>query len=115
MIMGGRSCIHSTACAHRLFSYVLFMLIFCFLFPSSLGMEFAKTVVQPIKHVVPRSTIRGFKDDYYHVDADVVVLAGETHLGRKPVSGLLNFHMIDINWLFHSEGGHALHGGFFAL
>jgi len=53
-------------------------------FESVLGMEFAKAVVQPIKQVVPRSTIRGFKDDYYHVDADVVVLAGETHLGRKP-------------------------------
>ncbi|KAH9952603.1 hypothetical protein BC827DRAFT_1274389 [Russula dissimulans] len=53
-------------------------------FESVLGMEFAKSVVQPIKEVVPRSTIRGFKEDYYHVDADVVVLAGETHLGRKP-------------------------------
>jgi len=75
-------------------------------------MEMDRTLVFPIKQVAPRWTIRGFKDDYYHVDADVVVLAGETHLGRKPVSGLLNFHMIDINWLFHSEGGHALHGGF---
>jgi hypothetical protein len=53
---------------------------------SSLGMEYAKTVVQPIRQVAPRSTIRGFTDDYYHVDADVVVLAGETHLYRKPVS-----------------------------
>lgn len=49
-------------------------------------MDYAKTIVEPIKQVVHRSTIRGFKDDYYHVDADVVVLAGETHLYRKPVS-----------------------------
>ena len=56
--------------------------------PSSLGMEYAKTVVHPIRQVAHRSTIRGFRDDYYHVDADVVVLAGETHLYRKPVSDL---------------------------
>ncbi|KAI0257124.1 hypothetical protein BJV78DRAFT_12780 [Lactifluus subvellereus] len=53
-------------------------------FASTLGMEFAKTVVQSIKEVAHRSSIRGFKDDYYRVDADVVILAGETHLGRKP-------------------------------
>lgn len=49
-------------------------------------MDYAKTVVNPMRQVVNRSTIRGFKDDYYHLDADVVVLAGETHLYRKPVS-----------------------------
>jgi hypothetical protein len=49
-------------------------------------MDYAKTVVHPIKQVAHRPTIRGFKEDYYDVDADVVVLAGETHLGRKPVS-----------------------------
>ncbi len=49
-------------------------------------MYFAKTVVYPIRQVTKRSTIRGFKDDYYDVDADVIVLAGETHVGRKPVS-----------------------------
>jgi hypothetical protein len=49
-------------------------------------MEYAKTVVRPIRQVAHRSTIRGFRDDYYHVDSDVVVVAGETHLGRKPVS-----------------------------
>ena len=49
-------------------------------------MYFAKTVVNPIRQVIKRSTIRGFKDDYYDVDADVIVLAGETHVGRKPVS-----------------------------
>ena len=33
---------------------------------------------------VPRSSIRGFKYDYH--DADVVVLAGETHVHTKPLS-----------------------------
>ncbi|KAF8481624.1 hypothetical protein DFH94DRAFT_825446 [Russula ochroleuca] len=48
------------------------------------GLE--KTIVQPMKQVVLRSSIRGFKDDYHHVDSDVVLLAGETHLRRKPGS-----------------------------
>jgi hypothetical protein len=47
-------------------------------------MEYAKTVVIPIREVAHRSSIRGFKEDYYHLDADVVILARETHLGRKP-------------------------------
>ena len=49
-------------------------------------MDFAKIVVGHARQVVPRSSIRGFKDDYHDVDADVVVLSGETHLGRKAVS-----------------------------
>lgn len=53
-------------------------------FDSVLGMDYAKTVVNPNRQIAKRSTIRGFKDDYYHLDADVVVLAGETHLYRKP-------------------------------
>ena len=53
---------------------------------SSHGMDLAKIVVNPTRQVTKRSTIRGFKDDYYDVDADVIVLAGETHVGRKPVS-----------------------------
>ena len=39
-----------------------------------------------MRQVVPRSSIRGFKDDYYHVDTDVVLTEGEVHVGRKPVS-----------------------------
>jgi len=50
------------------------------------GRDLAKTVVQPIKEVVHRSTLRGFKEDFYHVDADIVVLSGETHLFRKPAA-----------------------------
>ncbi|KAH9980621.1 hypothetical protein BJV74DRAFT_887716 [Russula compacta] len=53
---------------------------------SSKAWDFEKSIVRPLKQVVPRSSIRGFKDDYYEVDADVVVLAGETHFLRKPVS-----------------------------
>ncbi|KAI9512605.1 hypothetical protein F5148DRAFT_1373098 [Russula earlei] len=45
-------------------------------FQSVIGMDYAKTIVNPINEVVHRSTIRGFKDDYYHVDTDVVILAG---------------------------------------
>jgi len=50
------------------------------------GMEMDRTLVFPIKQVAPRWTIRGFKDDYYDIDADVVLLAGETHSRRKVVS-----------------------------
>ena len=50
------------------------------------GGELEKTIIQPIRQVVPRSSIRGFKDDYYHVDTDVVLIEGEVHVGRKPVS-----------------------------
>ncbi|KAH8991482.1 hypothetical protein EDB86DRAFT_3046284 [Lactarius hatsudake] len=53
-------------------------------FPASLGMDFAKLIVGDLRQVAPRTSIRGFKDDYYDLDADVVVLAGETHLGTKP-------------------------------
>ena len=57
---------------------------------SAWGLD--KTVIQPIKQVVPRSSIRGFKDDYYHVDADVVLIEGEIHVDRKPVSIAQHFH-----------------------
>ncbi|KAH9058101.1 hypothetical protein EDB87DRAFT_1627498 [Lactarius vividus] len=53
-------------------------------FPAVVGMDFAKIIVGDLRQVAPRSSIRGFKDDYHDVDADVVVLAGETHLGTKP-------------------------------
>lgn len=49
-------------------------------------MDFVKHVVMPMRQVALRTSIRGFVEDYRHVDADVVVLAGETHLYRKPVS-----------------------------
>ena len=74
-------------------------------------MEYAKTVVHPIRQVTRRSTIRGFKNDYYNVDADVVVLVGETHLYRKPVSSLPRSCVVDTQPGFDFEGGYALHGG----
>ena len=52
---------------------------------SSNKYELERAIIQPIKQVAARSSIRGFKDDYYHVDSDVVLLAGETHAWRKPV------------------------------
>jgi hypothetical protein len=53
------------------------------------GLEMDRVVVLPIKQIAPRSSIRGFKDDYHDVDADVVVIAGEIHAVRKVVSKLL--------------------------
>ena len=53
------------------------------------GVEMDRIVVSPIKQIAPRSSIRGFKDDYHDVDADVVVIAGEIHETRKVVSKLL--------------------------
>ena len=50
------------------------------------GWELEKTIIRPIRQVVPRSSIRGFKDDYYYVDADVILVEGEIHSKRKPVS-----------------------------
>ncbi len=52
---------------------------------SSNKYELDRAIIQPIKQVAPRSSIRGFKDDYNHVDTDVVVVEGETHVWRKPV------------------------------
>lgn len=48
-------------------------------------MDYTKTVVDPLKEVVPRSRVRGFTEDF-NVGGEVLLLEGETHLGRKPVS-----------------------------
>ena len=58
-----------------------------------LGLDYTKTVVNPIRQVVPRSSIRGWIDEYKDMDADVLVLAGETHLYRKP--GAMRFTTVD--------------------
>ena len=47
-------------------------------------MEFTRSVVDPTRHVVLRTSIRGWVEEYGLLDADVVHLAGEVHLGRKP-------------------------------
>lgn len=51
----------------------------------SLGMEYVKNVVNPVKQVAPRDSIRGFVDDYYYFTEDVLLLRGEIHYQRKPV------------------------------
>jgi hypothetical protein len=65
------------------------------------GWGFERTVIQHIRQAVRRSSIRGFKDDYHHVDTDVVLTEGELHVGRKPVSisphlALTHPHMVVI-------------------
>ncbi|QRW19286.1 O-FucT domain protein [Rhizoctonia solani] len=51
---------------------------------GALGMDYTKSVVEPIKQVAPRSRLRGMFDDYNHINEEVLILAGETHLNRKP-------------------------------
>ncbi|KDN50150.1 hypothetical protein RSAG8_01486, partial [Rhizoctonia solani AG-8 WAC10335] len=53
-------------------------------FRGALGMDYTKSVVEPIKQVAPRSRLRGMVEDYSDISTDVLVLAGETHLNRKP-------------------------------
>lgn len=48
-------------------------------------MDYTKSVVEPMKQVAPRSRLRGMVEDYIDIDTNVLVLAGETHLNRKPV------------------------------
>ncbi|KII93203.1 hypothetical protein PLICRDRAFT_100474 [Plicaturopsis crispa FD-325 SS-3] len=47
------------------------------------GIEFGKTVINPLRMAVKRDSIRSFQHDW-DVEADVVHLKGETHLNRKP-------------------------------
>ena len=49
-------------------------------------MELAKSVVMPIRQVAPRTSLRGLQEDYGHTTADVILLEGEIHSRRKPVS-----------------------------
>ncbi|KAI0316207.1 hypothetical protein OF83DRAFT_283845 [Amylostereum chailletii] len=58
-------------------------------YDSVRNMDLAKTVTEPIRQVVPRASIRAFRDEYIDRDEDVVLLAGETHNGRK--AGALRF------------------------
>ena len=88
-----------------------------FLSPSRRANELDKTIIRSVKHVAPRSSIRGFKDDYYYVNTDVVLLEGEVHVGTKPVSIAPYFRSgtcihVDANshLSLPTKGGHALHG-----
>ncbi|EGO23366.1 hypothetical protein SERLADRAFT_469217 [Serpula lacrymans var. lacrymans S7.9] len=49
-------------------------------------MEYVKNVVNPIRQVVPRQSIRGVEEDYGDLNEDVVLLRGEIHYQRKPGS-----------------------------
>src|SRR5262245_3231544 len=53
---------------------------------NRLRMDYIKTVVNPIRQVAPRRSLRGLQEDYGNLTADVVLLAGEVHHDRKPVS-----------------------------
>jgi hypothetical protein len=49
-------------------------------------MDYIKNVVRPIRQVAPRQTLRGLREDYADITADVLLLTGELHYERKPVS-----------------------------
>lgn len=49
-------------------------------------MEFVKSPVWPTREVAPHESVRGLLEEYGHPDEEVVLLAGETHLNRKPGS-----------------------------
>ncbi|KAG8844180.1 hypothetical protein FRB96_003249 [Tulasnella sp. 330] len=49
-----------------------------------LGMDYLKSVVEPIRQVAPAHRIHGWVDDYSGVTEDVLVIEGEIHLNRKP-------------------------------
>ena len=59
-------------------------------------MDYTKSVVEPMKQVAPRSRLRGMVEDYRDIDTDVLVLAGETHLNRKPVRKILTSEIHDL-------------------
>ena len=46
----------------------------------------AKAVMLPMYEVVPRDRIRGLYEDFHGISARVLLLRGEVHLTRKPVS-----------------------------
>ncbi|KAI0029476.1 hypothetical protein K488DRAFT_56240 [Vararia minispora EC-137] len=45
--------------------------------------DMARTVVNPIRQVAQRTSLRSWTDDYGDVDTEVLVLVGETHSERK--------------------------------
>lgn len=80
----------------------------------SLDTDFAKTIVRNYKEVVPRLSIRGFRDDYHDVNTDVVVLSRETFLDTKPVSRCVASYMCGAAISKDSSEGHAFYGGYIA-
>lgn len=49
-------------------------------------MDYIKNVVNPIRQVAPRDSIRALRENYGSLTTDVVYLQGEIHYERKPVS-----------------------------
>ena|SRR5882762_1922225 len=102
MRMDGRCCILITEREH-LFTSPFLQLLLTLPIPFSLGMDYIKNVVEPIRQVAPRQILRGLQEDYAHLSADVVLLAGEVHYERKPVSNETRF--LNIFRLFDDKGG----------
>lgn len=50
-----------------------------------MGHEYTKSVVDPLREVAPKQSLRGFWDKYGSIQADVLYVAGEIHHDRKPV------------------------------
>lgn len=65
-------------------------------FAGALGMDYLKSVIEPIKQIAPRSSLRGLVDDYDKHMEDVLLLEGETHLNRKPVSLLSTSYSLNL-------------------
>ncbi|KZP27898.1 hypothetical protein FIBSPDRAFT_730105 [Athelia psychrophila] len=53
-------------------------------YSGAIGMDYIKNVVNPIRQVAPRDSLRGLREDYGHLTTDVVYLPGEIHYERKP-------------------------------
>ncbi|KAG8846768.1 hypothetical protein FRB96_001793 [Tulasnella sp. 330] len=53
-------------------------------FSGALGMDYLKSVVQPIRQLTPINRIHGWLDEYSSVTDDILVIEGEIHLNRKP-------------------------------
>lgn len=50
------------------------------------GTDMVKDVISPIYEAAPINRIRGLYEDFHDISARVLLLRGELHLGRKPVS-----------------------------
>lgn len=50
------------------------------------GFDAVKDVISPIYEAVPRHRIRGLYEDFHSISERVLLLRGEVHNGRKPVS-----------------------------
>ncbi|EJD55334.1 hypothetical protein AURDEDRAFT_109699 [Auricularia subglabra TFB-10046 SS5] len=55
-------------------------------FAPFLNMEFVKSPVWPTRQIAPHESVRGLKEEYADANEEVMLLAGETHLNRKPGS-----------------------------